>query len=138
MESFHLGTCNPEENSTIQMNLLTTTIVVFIHKSNGGSLENQKSLNNYLFHIPIYKFNNPIVLCVQHSPPLSQRGVGESKYHSELFKLIFSTCFSEDVCNLLIHGTMSQMNCVGFYMISNQMIFCANMFGSIMKTGILG
>ena len=69
--------------------------------------------------------------------PLSQRGVGESKHPCELFKILFSKCFGEDVCNFLSHGIVSQMNCLGLYMISNQMVLCVDMFGSIMKPRIL-
>ena len=60
------------------------------------------------------------------------------KHHSELFKLFFSKCFGGDVCNFLRHGTMSQLNSLGLYMISNQMVLCIDMFGSIMEPGILG
>ena len=48
--------------------LLIAVITVFINKSNDGSLENRKSLTDYLFHINIYKFNNPVGLYIQHSP----------------------------------------------------------------------
>jgi hypothetical protein len=71
-------------------------------------------------------------------PPLIQRGVCEPKHHFELFKFLSSKRFGEDVHNLLICGTMSQVNSPGLYMISNQMVFCVNVLGSIMEFEILG
>ena len=55
--------------------------------------------------------------------PLIWRDVGESKHHSESFKLFSSKRFGEDVCNLLISGTMTEMDCFGLNMMSDQMIF---------------
>ena len=71
-------------------------------------------------------------------PPLIQRGVCESKHCYKLFKLLFFKCFREDVYNLLSHGIMSQINSLGLYMISNQMVLCVDMFGLITKPRILG
>ena len=64
--------------------------------------------------------------------PLSRRGVCKSKHCSELFKLPSSNSFGEDVYNLFSRGTMSRMNSLGLYIISNQMVLCVDMLGSIM------
>jgi hypothetical protein len=70
--------------------------------------------------------------------PLIRTGVYEYKHHSELFKFFSSKRFGEDVCNLLICGTMSQVNSLGLYMISNQVILCVDVLSSIMDSRILG
>ena len=70
-------------------------------------------------------------------PLLIRRGVHKSEHVSEPFKLFSSKRFGEDVCNLIICGTMSKMDCLGFYMMSNQMILCVDVFGSIMESKIL-
>ena len=70
-------------------------------------------------------------------PPLIGRDVGESKHHSESFKLFSSKRFGEDVCNLLICGTMTEMNCFGLNMMSNQMIFSIDVLHSIMDLWVL-
>jgi hypothetical protein len=54
-----------------------------------------------------------------------------------LFKIFSSKRFGEDVCNFLICGTMSQVNSLGLYMISNQMVLCVDVLGSIMESGFL-
>src|SRR5713101_2367955 len=72
-----------------------------------------------------------------NNPPLIRRGVSKSEHVSESFKLFSSKCFGEDVCNLIICGTMSKMDCLGLYMMSNQMILCVDVFGSIMESRIL-
>ena len=70
-------------------------------------------------------------------PPLIRRGVSKSKHVSKSFKLFSSKRFGEDVCNLIICGTMSKMDCLGLYMMSNQMLLCVDVFGSIMESRIL-
>ena len=70
-------------------------------------------------------------------PLLIRRGVCKSEHVSGPFKLFSTKCFSEDVCNLIICGTMSKMDYLGFYMMSNQMILCVDVFGSIMESRIL-
>ena len=70
-------------------------------------------------------------------PLLIRRGVRKSEHVSESFKLFSSKRFGEDVWNLIICGTMSKMDCLGLYMMSNQMILCVDVFGSIMESRIL-
>jgi hypothetical protein len=71
-------------------------------------------------------------------PPLIRRDVCESKHHYEFFVFFFSSkCFGEDVYNLLICVTPSQVNSHGLYMISNQVVLCVDVLGSIMEFGIL-
>ena len=70
-------------------------------------------------------------------PLLIQRGVCKSEHVSESFKLFSSKRFGEDVYNLIFCGTMSKMDCLGLYMMSNQMILCVDVFGSIMESRIL-
>ena len=70
-------------------------------------------------------------------PPLIQRGVSKSKHVSESFKLFSSKLFGEDVCNLIICGTMLKMDCLGLYMMLNQMVLNVDVFDLIMESGIL-
>ena len=70
-------------------------------------------------------------------PLLIRRGVRKSEHVSKSFKLFSSKRFGEDVCNLIICGTMSKMDCLGLYMMSNQMILCVDVFGSTMESMIL-
>ena len=70
-------------------------------------------------------------------PLLIRRGICKSEHVSESFKLFLSKRFGEDVCNLIICGTMLKMDCLGLYMMSNQMILCVDVFGSIMESRIL-
>jgi hypothetical protein len=65
-------------------------------------------------------------------------GVCESKHHYELLNFFSFKRFGEDVYNLFICGTMSQVNSFGLYMISNQVIVCVDVLSSIMESGILG
>jgi hypothetical protein len=71
-------------------------------------------------------------------PPLIQRGVCNFKHHYELFNFVSSKRFGEDVCSLFICGTMSQVNILGVYMISNHVILCVDVLCSNMESGILG
>ena len=71
-------------------------------------------------------------------PLLIQRGVRKSEHVSESFKLFSSKRFDEDFCNLIICGAMSKMDCLGLYMMSNQMILCVDVLISIMESMILG
>ena len=70
-------------------------------------------------------------------PPLIQRGASKPEHVSESFKLFSSKHFGEDVCNLIICGTMSKMDCLGLYMMLNQMILYVDVFSSIMESRIL-
>ena len=63
-----------------------------------------------------------------NNPSLIKRGVNKSKHVSESFKLFSSKCFGEDVCNLIISGTMLKMDYLCLYMMSNQMILCVDVF----------
>jgi hypothetical protein len=85
-----------------------------------------------------YYYNNaiPRITCLTF-PTLIRRGMRESKHHSELFKIFSSKHFGEDVHNLLIWGTMSQVNSFCLYMILNQVILCFDVLSSIMEHGIL-
>ena len=86
-----------------------------------------------------YYYNNaiPRITCLTF-PPLIRRGVCESKHHSKLLKFFSSKRFGGDVLNLIICGTMSQVNSLGLYMISNQVILCVDVLSLIMKSEILG
>ena len=88
-----------------------------------------------VFHLPpslfdfllfIYLFTIIPTDYILTIPLLIRRGVRKSEHVSESFKLFSSKRFGEDVCNLIICGTMS-----------NQMILCVDVFGSIMESGIL-
>ena len=70
-------------------------------------------------------------------PLLIRRGVHKSKHVSKSFKLFLSKCFGEDVCNLIICGTMSKMDYLGLYMMSNQVVLCVDILASIMEYGVL-
>lgn len=66
-------------------------------------------------------------------PTLIQRNVCESKHHSKLSSFKH---FHEYFHNYFICGTMSQVNSLCIYVISNQMILCVDVHGSIMEFGI--
>ena len=70
-----------------------------------------------IFIYIIYKMQGTIIPRIRFLtfPLLIWRGVCESKHGSKPFKLFLSKCFGEDVCNLLICGAMSQMNCFGLW-----------------------
>ena len=70
-------------------------------------------------------------------PPLIWRDVGESKHCFESFNLFSSKHFGEDVCDLLISGTMAEMDRFGLNMMSNQMIFSIDVLRSIMELWVL-
>ena len=59
-------------------------------------------------------------------------------HHSESFKIFSSKHFGEDVCNLLISGTMAYMDWLGLNMMSNQMEFCIDLIHSIVELWVLG
>ena len=93
-------------------------------------------LHNYSFS-SIYLQNIISTDYIPTIPPLIQRGVSKSEHVSESFNFFSSKRFGEDVCNLIICGTMSKMEFLGFYMMSNQMILCVDVFGSIWNLGFL-
>ena len=93
-------------------------------------------LHNYSFSF-IYLQNIIPTDYIPTIPPLIRRGVSKSEHVSKSFKLFSSKRFGEDVCNLIICGTMPKMDCLGLYIMSNQMILCVDVFGSIMESGIL-
>ena len=102
-----------------------------------------KKYTNQLSPRTLHYYNNVISnriprITFPTLPPLIQRGVFESKHHFELFKIFSSKRFGEDVRNLLICGTMSQVYSLGLYMILNQVILCVDVLCSIMESRILG
>ena len=120
-----------------RFNLLHSQMHIFIHYN--------EVVENQPFHLPmqlfkflfIYLFTIILTDYILTIPLLIQRGVRKSEHVFESFELFSSKCFSEDVCNLIICGTMSKMDCLGLYMMSNQMILCVDVFGSIMEYRIL-
>ena len=92
----------------------------------------------HITYISIYIISTQSWGLVVNIPPLIWRDVGESKHHSESFKLFSSKRFGEDVCNFLICGIMTEMDCFGLNMMSNQMIFSIDVLCSIMELWVLG
>ena len=97
------------------------------------------SLFGFLLFIYLFIYLHYITLTdyILTIPLLIRRGVRKSEHVSEPFKLFSSKRFGEDVCNLIICGTMSKMDCLGLYMMSNQIILCVDVFGSIMESRII-
>ncbi len=94
-------------------------------------------MNVHISNLFIYKNSPSHKDCVSTFPPLIWRDVGDSKHHSKSFKLFSSKRFGEDVYNFLICGTMTEMDCFGINMMSNQMIFSIDVFRSIMEFWVL-
>ena len=112
--------------------ILHVTVVFHLPPSLFGFLCNCSA--NYLFIYLQYIIPTDYILTI---PLLIRRGVRKSEHVSESFKLFSSKRLGEDVCNLIICGTMSKMDCLGLYMMSNQMMLCVDVFGSIMESRIL-
>lgn len=124
-----------------RFNLIPLLMHSFIHFRRRLRFRPAYSYSYMTIHIPnIFTLFTCCVIPTDYIPtipPLIRSGVSKSEHVSESFKLFSSKCFGEDVCNLIICGTMSKMDCLGLYMMSNQMILCVDVFGSIMESRIL-
>ena len=125
---YHLLVITPDS-------LLFQCKCLYLYKSHRSWVSPSLSLFGFLLFIYLqYITLTDYILTI---PLLIRRGVRKSEHVSEPFKLFSSKRFGQDVCNLIICGTMSKMDCLGFYMMSNQMILCVDVFGSIMESRIL-
>lgn len=123
-------------NSTHWNNLLKGAIYKYTNLPFGFTGHTIVLIHLWLFtflNYNIYKKPIPSIKYLTFSL-LIWRYICESKHLSKLFKLFSSKSFCEDVCNWLTYGIVYQLNDLGLYMMSNQIVFHAGVLCSIMES----